>query len=106
MSQSLINPETGSVAIGSLEERLSAHPQLKQRREARLNVVENSTSEVEKAEIAEQQVMEQVRQIGQAALVSWAESQHHQQSEKLCSDDPLMRQHLKKNSTGIPALEP
>ena len=105
MSQSLISPETGSRAIGSLEERLLAHPQLKQRIEDLLNLVENSNSEVEKADLAEQRVIQQVRQIGQQALSSWAESQHHKQSEELRASYPLVRQHLKKNSTGTLALE-
>ncbi len=53
MSQSLISPETGSLAGGNLEERLRAHPHLYERIEALLNVVENSALDVETADLAE-----------------------------------------------------
>ena len=106
MSQSLISPETGSLAVGNLEERLRAHPHLCERIEALLNVVENSASDVETADLAEERVIEEVRQIGQQALSSWAEHQHQQQIELLRSAQPQVRQHLKKNSTGTPAWEP
>ncbi len=106
MSQSLISPETGSLAVGNLEERLLAHPHLCERIEALLNVVENSASDVETADLAEERVMEEVRQIGHQALSSWAERQHQKQVELLRSDRPQVRQHLKKNFTGTPALEP
>ena len=53
MSQSLISPETGSLAVGNLEERLRAHPHLCERIEALLNVVENSALDVETADLAE-----------------------------------------------------
>ncbi len=105
MSESLISPETGSLAVGSLEERLLAHPQLKQRIEALLNVVENSAIDLETADLAEERVIEEVRQIGQQALTSWAERQHQKQLELLRSYHPQVRQHLKKNSTGTLVLE-
>jgi hypothetical protein len=105
MSQSLSITEEKLRARRSLEERLSAHPHLLERIEALLNVVENSASDVEEADVAEQPMMEQVRQIGQQALTSWAEVQHQKQSELLRSYQPQVRQHLKKNSTGTPALE-
>ena len=105
MSESLISPETGSLAVGSLEERLLAHPQLKQRIEALLNVVENSAIDLETADLAEERVIEEVRQMGKLALTSWAERQHQKQLELLRSAHPQVRQHLKKNSTGTVALE-
>ncbi len=105
MSQRISSTETGSIALGSLEERLSAHPHLFERIEALLNVVENSASDLEKADLAEQRVMEEVRQIGQQALVSWAEHQHQKHLELLRQNHPQVRQHLKKNFTGTPALE-
>lgn len=105
MSQRISSTETASIALGSLEERLIAHPQLFERIEALLNVVENSASDIEKADEVEQRVIEEVRQIGQQALVSWAERQHQKKVELLRSLHPQVRQHLKKNSTGTPAWE-
>ena len=106
MSQSLSSTEESSIAVGSLEERLRAHPHLCERIEALLNIVDNTASDLEPADLAEQRVIEEVRQIGQQALSSWAERQHQKQSEKLRSSHPQVRKHLKKNSTGTPALEP
>lgn len=105
MTQNLSSTEVKSRAVGSLEERLLAHPHLCERIEALLNIVENSGSDLEQADLAEQRVIEEVRQIGQEALSSWAEVQHQKQVELLRSDRPQVRQHLKKNSTGTPALE-
>ena len=49
MSQSISSTEVESRAVRSLEERLSAHPQLLARIEALLNVVENSAGDIEQA---------------------------------------------------------
>ena len=105
MSQKISNTEVKSRADRSLEERLSAHPQLLSRIEALLNVVENSAGDIEKADLAEQRVIEEVRQIGQQALSSWAEGQHQKQVSLLRQNYPNARKHLKKNSTGTVALE-
>ncbi len=105
MSQSVSSTELKLRPERSLEERLSAHPQLLSRIEALLNVVENSAGDIEQADIAEQRVIEEVRQIGQQALSSWAEGQHQKQVSLLRSYHPQVRKHLKKNSTGTAALE-
>ena len=106
MSQTLSSTEVESRALRSLEERLTAHPQLLERIEALLNVVENSTGDIEQADLAEQRVIEEVRQIGQQALKGWAECQHQKQLKLLRQSHPQARKHLKKNSTGTAALEP
>ncbi len=105
MSQSVSSTELKLRAGRSLEERLSAHPQLLSRIEALLNVVENSAGDIEQADLAEQRVIEEVRQIGQQALSSWAERQHQKQVSVLRQNHPSLRKHLKKNSTGTAALE-
>ncbi len=105
MSQSISSTEVESRAVRSLEERLSAHPQLLSRIEALLNVVENRAEDLEQADLAEQRVIEEVRQIGQQALSSWAERQHQKQVSLLRQNHPSLRKHLKKNSTGTAALE-
>ena len=105
MSQSVSSKELKLRAERSLEERLSAHPQLLSRIEALLNVVENRAEDLEQADLAEQRVIEEVRQIGQQALSSWAERQHQKQVSLLRQNHPSLRKHLKKNSTGTAALE-
>ena len=105
MSQSVSSTEIDSRAGKSLEERLSAHPQLLARIEALLNVVENRAGDIEQADLAEQRVIEEVRDIGQKALSSWAERQHQKQVRLMRQSHPQARKHLKKNSTGTAALE-
>ena len=73
LTQSLSGTEVKSRAVVGLEERLSAHLQLLSRIEALLNVVENSAGDLEQADLAEQRVIEEISQIGQQALSSWAE---------------------------------
>ncbi len=106
MSQSLSSSKVKSRAGKSLEERLSSHPQLWERIEALLNVVENNAGDIEQADLAEERVIEEVRQIGQKALSSWAETQHQKQVKLLRQKHPSLRKHLKKNSTGTAASEP
>ncbi len=89
----------------SLEERLIGYPELRERIEALLNVVENSAGDLEQADLAEQRVIEEVRQIGQQALTSWAETQHRKQLKLVRQNYPSARKHLKKNSAGTVALE-
>ena len=105
MSQSVSSTKLKLRSERSLEERLSAHPKLLSRIEALLNVVENSAGDIEQADLAEQRVIEEVRQIGQQALSSWAERQHQKQVSVLRQNHPSLRKHLKKNSTGTAALE-
>lgn len=59
----------------SLEERLSVYPQLKERIEALLAIVEDTTAEVTWADEAERQVIAEVRRLGNEALCSWAAQQ-------------------------------
>ena len=68
-------------------------------------MVENSALDVETADLASERVIEEVRQIGHQAVSSWAEHQQQKQIELLRAERPQVRQHLKKNSTGTPALE-
>ena len=49
MSQSINRTKVESRGVRSLEERLTAHPQLLARIEALLNVVENTAGDIEQA---------------------------------------------------------
>ena len=64
----------------SLDERLSGHPQLKERVEALLAIVEDSTAAVQQADEAERRVIAEVRRLGNEALCSWAVRQEQGQS--------------------------
>jgi hypothetical protein len=56
----------------SLEERLKDHAGLKVKFERMLDIIENAASDVEKAAEAERRVIEELRQMGNEVLHSWA----------------------------------
>ena len=56
-----------------LLQNLNRHPLLRARVESLLNVVENTAGDLEKADDAERRVIDELRQMGNEALTSWAE---------------------------------
>ena len=86
----------------SLEERLSAYPQLRERLEALLAIVEDPSAEVTRADEAERRVIAEVRRLGNAALCSWAA--HQEASQQAVVGQQGVARAGKKNSTGIPRL--
>jgi hypothetical protein len=86
----------------SLDERLSAHPQLKERLEALLAIVEDTNVDVQQADEAERRVIEELRRLGKEALRSWAAQQEVVQSTAVSQQGAVRTG--KKNSTGIPRL--
>ena len=89
----------------SLEERLEAYPKLKNRIGALLAIVENSGSDLEKADDAEQRVIEELRQMGNDVLHDWASSMEKKKSNALYTDNNEVTHHCKKKSIGIQHLE-
>lgn len=57
----------------SLEQRLREHPELRERFEKMLDIVENTDGDCVRADDAELRVLEQVRGLGQELLQGWAE---------------------------------
>ena len=86
----------------SLEERLTAHPQLKGRMEAVLAIVEEGNAEVKQADEAERRVIEELRCLGNEALRSWAAQQEAAQSAAVSQQGAARAG--EKNSTGTPRL--
>ena len=86
----------------SLEERLTAYPQLKERLEALLAIVEDTNAEVKQADEAERRVIAEVRRLGNEALCSWAARQEGVQSTAVSQQGATRAG--EKNSTGIRRL--
>jgi len=84
----------------SLEEWLQAHPQLKQRIEALRNIVEDTACKVDKADDAEQAVIDELRLLGNDVLHDWAQSKQSQKLEETRGKECKLPGHGKKNSTG------
>jgi uncharacterized protein HemY len=66
-----------------LMERLNQDPSLRQRMEELLNIVENTKGDCEKANDAEQYVIDELRKMGNDALSCWADNAVGQSIEKL-----------------------
>ena len=96
--------ESISSADRSLEERLKEYPELKAKIEAMLAIIENAGGDVEKAADAEQRIIEEMRQMGNEVLHSWARRQQ-QKKEDEYQAQPGVNRKRKKNSTGIRGWE-
>lgn len=103
---STANPISPSNLGGNLEERLNRHPELKAKIESLLSVVENAEGDWVKANEAEQRVIEEIQQLGQAALQGWASRQNQAQNEQFMQRHPQAQRTRKKSSTGTVASEP
>jgi hypothetical protein len=88
----------------SLDERLTAHPELKERVEAILAIVEDSHGDVKQADEAERRVIGEVRRLGNEALSRWAA--HQEAAQQAVAEQQGAARAGKKNSTGIPRLGP
>lgn len=88
----------------SLEERLSLHPQLHQKIEQLVSVVESTGDDCALADEAERQVIEVLRQMGQEALSAWA-NQRIEHTSAHSNNNPALRSCGQKNSTGAPPTE-
>ena len=63
-------------------ERLEEHPELRQRFEMILDIVENVAGDVEKADEAERRTIEAVRQLGNETVHAWAQRQHQKKENE------------------------
>jgi hypothetical protein len=66
-------------------------------------VVENAEGDLIKASEAEQRVIEEIRQLGQAALQGWATRQNRRQHDAFIKGNSQAQRTRKKSSTGIAA---
>jgi hypothetical protein len=94
------NPVRTTPVSKNLEERLNRHPELKTKIESLLAVVENAEGDLVKANEAEQRVIEEIRQLGQATLQGWASRQNQKQTDQFIQANPQAQRSRKKGSTG------
>ena len=80
--------------------RLNQHPELRERMESLLNVVENAAGDCTKADDAEQHVIEELRKMGNEALHSWANNAALKAAEVLCNQEVNIHKNGKKKSAG------
>lgn len=88
----------------NLEERLRKHPALRARLEALLDMVEDESGQFQRADDAEEFLIDQLRSLGQEVLQQWAASEQ-QQVEKHWDNHPGVARKQKKGSTGTPSSD-
>lgn len=96
--------EATSVWKRSLEERLRDLPEVRDRFEKMLDLIENAAGDVEKAAEAERRVTEELRQMGNEVLHGWARRQA-QKKEEIYNDKGGVTRKVKKTSTGSRGTE-
>ena len=89
----------------TLTTRLNKHPQLRQRVEALLDVVENTSGDCTTADDAEQYMIDELRKMGNEALSRWAENGVVSSVDKQYQETPKMHCKGEKTSAGTAPLE-
>lgn len=82
-----------------ITQRLSRHPQLQKRVEHILDIMESTGDDLKRADEAERQITELIRQMGHDALSGWADHRIDQETEQGHSREGW-RSAGEKNSTG------
>ena len=85
-------------ALGSVEQDLKRHPELKEHMETLLAIVENRDGRLERFDEAELEVLKVVRQLGRQTLEEWAQQQADRKAAELSRLNPSACKD-KKNSS-------
>ena len=99
MAERFSDIEASSLGPQSLEARLETYPELRAKIETMLSLIENAGGDVEKAAVAEQRVIDALRELGNDVLHRWAHQQHEKKALE-CHAKPGVNRKEKKHSTG------
>jgi len=89
----------------NFEERLKEYPALRRRFQSILDIVKDTAASVDKADEAEQLLIDEMRQMGKEALHDWAVGKEKEKVKDLVHDNDGIKQHSKKKFHGIPLSE-
>ena len=103
MSVRFTEREVAILGRPNLEARLDKYPGLRAKVEGMLAIVENAGGDVEKAAVAEQRVIDAIRELGQDVLQQWAHRQQDAQAAA-CQATPGVNRKEKKRSPGTRVL--
>ena len=87
----------------ALLSRLNEHPELRNRVESMLLIVEDEMGTLQEADAAEMRLIDEMRRMGQESLQAWATSQVSKASEIAAQESRTWREG-KKNSNGTAPL--
>jgi hypothetical protein len=93
----------------SLEERLKQHPQLHKRIESLVNIVEDADGDLEKANAAEERVIQELQQMGREAIEHRAKAKEQKLTDNYLetnkeNENNKIKNKGKKKSIGIRPL--
>ena len=84
----------------SVAERLERHPALKARMERMLDVVENASGDVQRADEAERRAIEELRQMGLEVMQSWGQKTSNEAARDLEATGVVVRE-VKKTALDL-----
>ena len=90
--------------MATITDRLARHPKLQKQVEELLDLMDSSGAEVRRADEAERQITERLRQLGHEALTGWAQGREGEEAKRLAPSE-AWRRAGEKNSTGTAPTE-
>lgn len=88
-----------------LEDKLSKYPYLRSRIETILDIVQDKSCSVDKADEAEELLIEEMRQLGREALHDWAVGKEVNKVDEFLEDKKGIKRQGKKKYGGTRHLE-
>jgi hypothetical protein len=79
----------------SVAKRLERHPELRERMERLLDLVENISGDVKLADEAERRAIDELRQMGQQVMQSWGQRLSNKEAHELEAKGRVVRQSKK-----------
>ena len=108
MAERFSDIETSALGPQSLEARLKTYPELRAKIETMLSIIENASGDVEKAAVAEQRVIDAMRELGNDVLHQWARQQHQKKEIEFQTKPGVNRKekklHARPTRTGASAV--
>jgi len=80
----------------NLIEQLRKHPQMMERVQYILSIANDSSGSLKSADEVEEQLIEELRKLGNSTMNSWAQEAHQRVAEELKAKDPTVRSRKKK----------
>lgn len=99
MAERFADIEASALGPQSLDARLRTYPELRAKIETMLSIIENAGGAVEKAAVAEQRVIDALREVGSDVLHQWARQQQQRKAAEYQAK-PGVNRKKKKRSTG------
>jgi hypothetical protein len=100
--------KTGQKALSQQEteliEQLRRHPQMMERVQSILEIARNADGPLKTADEVEEQLIEQMRRLGNATMRHWASQAEERVSNELRSQDPTVLSRKKKRCSGGASL--